>query len=160
MLKPLISRVKHYFRSTRLPLALLNVQNISRESARCMSVYVYLASSTRPAHSDRLRELSAFFTNHVQKLRQRAPQIPIFLEESMAIRHGQFRHVPYVIFKLVVPESAIMGRTQSLMIKTEAISAETIHGCFLGWETPEMYLKNPLYAEKRAEKRASKHVPA
>lgn len=157
MLKPLISRVKHYFRSTRLPLKLLNVQNTSSESGRCMSVYVYLASSTRPSHSERLRELGTFFANHAQKLQQRAPQIPIFLQESMAIRHGQFRHVPYVIFKLVVPESAIMGRTQSLMIKTEAISAETIHGCFLGWETPEMYLNNPLFAEKQ---RVSKNVPA
>lgn len=145
ILQPIFERIKHYFMSTRLPLKLLTMQQKQPNSARHMDVYVYLATPSNLVKSQHPDELKHFFIGQAQRLKRRTAQMPIFLQERMAIRHGRFRHVPYVVFKLIVPESAITGRTQSLMVKTEVICPQTIQGCYLGWESPELFLNNPYF---------------
>ena len=88
-----------------------------------------------------------FFAKELNQLAQKSQGQPVFLSIDNAFQYGRFMDSRHVILKVFVPETAIVGQSQSLLLKKGCITKSHVHGCYPGWGSGQVYFKNPFYKE-------------
>lgn len=149
MLKPLYRRVKRFLMPKKVDLPLsqpMEAASVTEPSrSRYVSVYAFLPSTGKLRLSQDRQALLDFFALKLNNLKFSPSITPVFLQQQLALRYSRFRHPQHIILKVVVPDTAVAGRSHNLLIRPGVITPQHVHGCFLGGKNQSTYLENPLF---------------
>lgn len=90
-------------------------------------------------------DVAYIFEQGLYDLDARIAEQPIFLTQQNAFQYSRFMGNDHMILKAYVPEAAIQGRSQQLIIKKGFINKHHVQGCFLPGGKEKVYHANPYF---------------
>jgi hypothetical protein len=95
-------------------------------------------------------DFKQFFTKDLDNLLNTTKNQPIFFSLENALQYARFVSNHYIILKACVSETAIVGQSQALFVKSDVLIPSQVYGCYPGWEDGRIYYRNPLYKKVTA----------
>lgn len=124
------------------PPAAKVVAKNSASAAKLVTIYLfYPYPSKRKINND----FKHFFLKDLNNLLNTTKNQPIFFSLENALQYARFVSNHYVILKACVSETAIIGQSQALFVKSDVLVPSRVYGCYPGLEDGRVYYRNPLY---------------
>ena len=120
----------------------LKKQDKLKSSADTLAVYLFHPYAAKRKVNPNIDQ---FFAKELEGVIANSQGHPVFFNIDNAVQYGKFISNHYIILKAYVPETAIVGKSQALFLKNNALSKKHVHGCYPGWGKGQVYYRNPSY---------------
>lgn len=132
-----------------------NKKHISEAAATHLEAYLFYHKISK---TEKKGNFDEFFAKLNQLDEDLADSI-IFLEPDSAWQYSRFIDTSHAILKILLPQTAIEGRSHGLTLKKGFLTKAHVHGCFPGWAKGLLYIKNPYFNEHLFQKQHCLSTP-
>ena len=121
------------------------IRNELDAPASAREIYFFYHSLDKHEKKGNFKE----FFNKLDDLDRALANHTIFMELDSVLQYSRFLDANHAVLKAYVPQTAIEGRSDGLVLKKGALKKNNIHGCYPGWAKGSLYIQNPHFENKK-----------
>lgn len=114
-------------------------------NAKVLTIFLF---SPYTAKNKGVNDFSHFFSKDLDDVIAKSQELPLFFNLDNALEHGRFLSNHFLLLKVLIPETAIVGQSHALYLKKNVLSKYLVHGCYPSWGNGQIYYRNPAFNSK------------